>query len=555
MSLLPGYSNFRRLGSGGLGDVFYAVRDSTRTEVAVKVLRDWSDQSAAWERAGREFNALRRLKEHAHVVALEDTVPANGVPHLIMEFAHGGSVSALAKQRGGPLTLGEVVLIGSHTAAALEASHGEGIAHLDIKPQNLLITRFGEVKVCDFGIAALAGSDRYRGQANEITYQYASPEQVAGSDAGGSSDVYSLGLTLTHLLVGPAWTRAAQDRQGERPLPWLAPPGLDPAIVTRVDALVSACLRTDPIRRPSAPDVHLELEAIANALGAVRVRKLQLVPPELGPMIVAAPSPRPGAGRPATTTPGRPGTRPTTTARPGPATGPGRGRTATGPARRTGSTTGRRGNTTSARARTAPRRRSGAPAAIAALAVFGGVVAGGAVVIPRLANRDDGNGPDPAATTVPVAAATTVAAAVAPAAATAAPAAVPTTAADATRTATGDAGTSTLDGFVAADAATVNGLVGSWAPQVGSGRPGPTLSAEALATTISATRDRYGAVVFVTGEYAGPVDGMYIAVVPTPMASAADAIGWCRGQGLSNDACYARLVTRDPSVSPIIVYQ
>lgn len=554
MSLLPGYSNFRRLGSGGLGDVFYAIRDSTRTEVAVKVLRDWSDQSAAWERAGREFNALRRLKEHAHVVALEDTVAANGVPHLIMEFAHGGSVSALAKQRGGPLTLGEVVLIGSHTAAALEASHGEGIAHLDIKPQNLLITRFGEVKVCDFGIAALAGSDRYRGQANEITYQYASPEQIKGFDAGGSSDVFSLGLTLTHLLVGPAWSRSAQDHRGERPLPWLAPPGLDPTIVTRVDALLSACLRTDPIRRPSAADVHLELEAIANALGSVRVRKLQLVPPELGPMIMAAPSPRPGAGRPGTSAPGRPGTRPTTTARPGPATGADRGRTATGPARRPGATTGRRGNTTSARPRTAPRRRGGAGAAIVAVVVFGGVVAGGAVLIPRLASRDDGNSRDPVATTVPVVAATTVAAA-ASANPTQAPAAAPAAEADANRTAAADAGTSMLDGLVAADAAAVNGLVGSWAPQVGSGRPGPTLTASALATTISAARDRYGAVVFVTGEYAGPVEGMYIAVVPSPMASAADAIGWCRSQRLSNDECYARLVTRDPSISPIIVYQ
>jgi len=517
MSALPGYSNIHRLGSGGLGDVFYAVKDSTRTEVAIKVLRDWSDRSAAWQRAGREFHALRQLQNHPHVVTLLDVEVANGVPHLVMEFASGGSVNDVVTRRGAGLTIGEVVLVGSHTAAALAAAHAVGIVHLDIKPQNLLITRFGDVKVCDFGIAALTGSERYREQTNSITYRYASPEQLAERDAGAPSDVFSLGLTLAHLLTGPTWTRGAQDSLGAAAPAWPRPDGIDSAVATHLDALVAACLQPDPAARPTASSLLAQFDGLAARLGERRVRQLERVPPPLGPAVVARPTP-PSSPRPAPS-----GSRP-------PAATGGR-RTPTGP--RTGgrgTTTGdRRGATTGARKRARPpRRRSGGTAlAIGATVVLAGVIAAGALLIPRLARKDD---PTSAARTPPVTAAVDEAAAL-----------------------------GALDALVATDAASVEQLVGRWVPQIGSGRPGPeppgTATAAALLASVERLRGRFDAVVFTTGEYAGPEDGMYVVVVPRPMDSADEALTWCRGTGFPADDCAARLVTRDDTVDPVVVYQ
>ncbi|MGH9270536.1 MAG: protein kinase domain-containing protein, partial [Ilumatobacteraceae bacterium] len=87
MNQVPGFGPLRRLGSGGLGDVYGAVRLSTGTPAAIKVLRDWSDGSAAWRRAQRELRALAQLQGHPHVVHLEEVIEVAGVPHLVMEYA------------------------------------------------------------------------------------------------------------------------------------------------------------------------------------------------------------------------------------------------------------------------------------------------------------------------------------------------------------------------------------------------------------------------------------------------------------------------------------
>jgi serine/threonine protein kinase len=530
VSALPGYSNIRRLGSGGLGDVFYAVKDSTHTEVAIKVLRDWSDRSAAWQRAGREFNALRQLQNHPHVVNLEDVVVANGVPHLVMEFASGGAVSDLLASRAAPLAIGEVVLIASHTSAALAAAHSLGIHHLDIKPQNLLITRYGQVKVCDFGIAALTSSEQFRQQTNSITYRYASPEQIHELDAGTPSDVYSMGLSLVQLLVGPTWTRAGQDAAGPSPLAWPAPADAR-AAADRLNALLRASLQADPARRPSAAGFHAELDEIQGLLGPYRVRELPRVPPTLGPPIRPAASqlsgPRPPAPRTAPV-----GARQT-------ATGSGTGPTAPGsrpsgqrprsPGREQ-TTSGRRPRSTDPR-RTRRRRSGHVGATLAATVLLGGVIAAGAVLIPRLADRDRQS-----------------------------TAAESPSAAEPTASLAGDDALTAMDALVVADAPTVEQLVGTWVPQVASGRPATTRggndpSASSIYARSSALRQQFGAVVFKTDEFIGPEPDMYVVVVPRTGSTPDQALGWCDENGLPANDCFARLVTRDATVSPVIVYQ
>ena len=117
-----------------------------------------------------------------------------------------------------------------------------------------------------------------------------------------------------------------------------------------------------------------------------------------------------------------------------------------------------------------------------------------------------------------------------------------------------------LDAMVSADRGRVEQLVGSWVPQVGSGRPGfvdggAATTASSLESSFEQSRQQYGAVVFVTGEFVGQRDGFYIAVVPSPSTTAAEALGWCRAQELGPGECYARLVTRDSSVGSVTVYQ
>jgi serine/threonine protein kinase len=175
---IEGFRDLVRMGSGGLGDVYRGVRVSTGASVAIKVLRDWSDESAAWHRAQRELRALVDLQGHPHVVHIEEVIEVNRLPHLVMEYAAGGSLTDLLRERGHALSMPEVVLVAEQTASALAASHNLGIVHLDIKPQNLLIGSFGQVKVCDFGIAALTRTEQFKERTSAVSFRYASPEQL-----------------------------------------------------------------------------------------------------------------------------------------------------------------------------------------------------------------------------------------------------------------------------------------------------------------------------------------------------------------------------------------
>ncbi|MFV0309668.1 MAG: serine/threonine-protein kinase [Desertimonas sp.] len=299
---LPGYELVGRIGSGGVGEVVLARRLATGEAVAIKALRTAGDRAASWNAARRELEALRRLRGHPNVVRLEDVVVRAGVPYLVMEYASGGSVVDLLDQRGGRLPVGEAVLIATQTAAALSFAHGLPIHHLDVKPQNLLIDRFGQVKVCDFGIAAIVGSHEFRTGVDAATQRYASPEQLDGrTTVGAAADVYMLGATMVALLTGtPGDARRLVD--------WQVPVELDDDLRQRLHALIAACTAARADSRPTAQTTGDELTAIQRALGALRRVELPAASVGLTPLGAGAPRRAP-VSAPDTSSSERPGRR------------------------------------------------------------------------------------------------------------------------------------------------------------------------------------------------------------------------------------------------------
>ena len=268
---LGGYSDIQLVGEGGLGRVYRARRDSTGGTVAIKELRDISSGSPTWHRARRELDALLRLKGHSHVINVEEVIDGPDGPCLIMEYAPGGSL--FDRVQTSPLSVPELVLVGQHVCDALAASHAVGVIHRDIKPHNLLIGAFGQVKVCDFGIASLARDGESRTKTGSLTMAYASPEELDGSDdIGPAADVYSFAATMLHLASGrrPSF----QDRVDATGVDFA---NNDEPLLSSI-ALLRQALAHKPEDRPSVADLAASFDNDAFALGPRRIKALEPAP-------------------------------------------------------------------------------------------------------------------------------------------------------------------------------------------------------------------------------------------------------------------------------------
>jgi serine/threonine protein kinase len=200
--LVAGYSDLVLVGGGGLGDVYRAVRVSTGGPVAIKVVREVGDMEATERRVLRELEALLKLKGHPNVVQVEEVIKRGTILALVMEFVSGGTLMDLL-QRNGPLSSAQALIALTEVARALNDAHALGVVHRDIKPHNVMVSQFGQCKVCDFGIAALAKDTGYTDRTNALSYRYASPEEIDDEpEIGPPADVYSLGVSLRQLLTG-----------------------------------------------------------------------------------------------------------------------------------------------------------------------------------------------------------------------------------------------------------------------------------------------------------------------------------------------------------------
>ena len=275
-SRFPGYRDVVQVGEGGLGNVYRVVRESTGGVVAIKELREVGVGSPVWHRARRELEALLRLKGHPNVVNVEEIVEGPLGPCLVMEFASGGSL--MDRLAGGSLAGPELVLVGQHVCGALVSAHELGIVHRDIKPHNLLVGSFGQVKVCDFGIAALMRGAEGRTQTQAMTLAYASPEELDGADeVGPPADAYSFGATFLHLATGrrPSFKDRTDANIGAQ----LQELDEDPALVS-LSGAIRRCLLHEPADRPTMVELSKLFEQAGTALGDRRLQGLVVSRPE-----------------------------------------------------------------------------------------------------------------------------------------------------------------------------------------------------------------------------------------------------------------------------------
>lgn len=204
--MLGEFRLLRRLGQGGMAEVYLAEQTSLQRHVAVKILRqEQVNDSTLVLRFKQEALAAAGLN-HANIVQVYAIGVADGIHFIAQEYVQGMNLREFITRKGPP-DLNVAMHFMKQVAAALQAAGQAGIVHRDIKPENILINRKGEVKVADFGLAQLA---THEGQAVNLTQTgmtmgtplYMSPEQVSGEKLDLRSDIYSFGVTCYHLLNG-----------------------------------------------------------------------------------------------------------------------------------------------------------------------------------------------------------------------------------------------------------------------------------------------------------------------------------------------------------------
>ncbi|MFF0789945.1 Stk1 family PASTA domain-containing Ser/Thr kinase [Streptomyces spiralis] len=299
------------LGRGGMAEVYLAHDTRLGRTVAVKTLRaDLARDPSFQARFRREAQSAASLN-HPAIVAVYDTgedyIDGVSIPYIVMEYVDGSTLRELLHsgrkllpERAMEMTVG--ILQG------LEYAHRSGIVHRDIKPANVMLTRNGQVKVMDFGIArAMGDSGMTMTQTAAVigTAQYLSPEQAKGEQVDARSDLYSTGCLLYELLtvrppfVGDSPVAVAYQHVREEPQP---PSVFDPEITPEMDAIVLRALVKDPdYRYQSADEMRADIEACLDGQPVAATAAMGAVGYGGYPDDQPTTALRPDAGAPATT--------------------------------------------------------------------------------------------------------------------------------------------------------------------------------------------------------------------------------------------------------------
>ena len=279
------YELEEEVGSGGMSSVFCARDRQLERRVAIKILHErYRGEDEYVERFRREARAVARLT-HPNIVTVIDRGEDDGRQFIVFEYVDGENLKELV-ERTGRLPLRRALELTLATARGLAFAHENGLVHRDVKPQNVLLSGEGEVKVTDFGIARSLDVDHGVTQTGTVmgTSNYLSPEQASGQPVTPATDVYSLGVVLWELLTGDVpfpgdnFVAVALRHINEQPPPLRE---LRPDVPPRLAAAVERALAKDPSDR--FPSMSAFAEELRRCLSELDDTAERPIPAPVGP--------------------------------------------------------------------------------------------------------------------------------------------------------------------------------------------------------------------------------------------------------------------------------
>lgn len=262
MIIADRYEIIEKIGAGGMSDVYRAKDHKLNRYVAVKALKqEFAENKDFVSKFRVEAQAAAGLM-HPNIVNVYDVGEENGCHYIVMELVEGITLKKYIEKKA-RLSVKEAVSIAIQMAMGIEAAHNNHIIHRDIKPQNIIISKEGKVKVTDFGIAKAATSNTITSNVMGSVH-YTSPEQVRGGFSDEKSDIYSLGITLFEMLTGRVpfngeTTVAVAIKHIQEQMPSVRE--FVPEIPVSVEQIVKKCTQKSPDRRyQSAPELIEDLK-------------------------------------------------------------------------------------------------------------------------------------------------------------------------------------------------------------------------------------------------------------------------------------------------------
>lgn len=250
MYIADRYEIIGKIGAGGMSDVYKAKDLTLGRYVAIKVLKsEFSEDTGFVTKFRSEAQAAAGL-EHPNIVNIYDVGSENGMHYIVMEYVEGITLKTYIEKKG-QLSYKEAVSIAIQVGRGIEAAHNKNIIHRDIKPQNIMISTEGKVKVTDFGIARAASSNTISSDVMGSVH-YSSPEQARNGFVDGRSDIYSLGIVMYEMVTGrvpfdgdTTVAVAIQHLQEEMVLPSVYAPDLP----VSTEKIILKCTQKSPDRR------------------------------------------------------------------------------------------------------------------------------------------------------------------------------------------------------------------------------------------------------------------------------------------------------------------
>ena len=261
------YRVTRKLGAGGMADVYLAEDEELGRRVAIKILNErHANDDSFVERFRREAKNAAGLS-HPNIVSIYDRGEAEGTYYIAMEYLDGRTLKELLIARG-PMPIADAIHYTRQILNALRFAHKKGVVHRDIKPHNVMVDGDGRLKVTDFGIARAGASQMTEAGAIVGTAQYLSPEQARGAAVDQRSDLYSIGVVLYEMLTGnvpftgESPVEIAMKHLSDTPRP---PSSIRPEIPPDLDMVVLRALAKNPDDRfQTAEEMDAELAHIAD---------------------------------------------------------------------------------------------------------------------------------------------------------------------------------------------------------------------------------------------------------------------------------------------------